>query len=500
MTAIIARYLTDFVISKNKEVMQVQGKYPVIWLSLKKVKADTWDVGLSLLCSCLVEMLDDHSYLKDHPDFAKAWQEQMTVLKADSPNEKKCHATLKLLIKWLAEYHGTEVVVLVDEYDTPVTNAWLSGYYREMVDFLKVLLGDALKDNRLVAKSVFTGVLRVSKESFFSDFNNFSAYSVLGENQFSDKIGFTPEEVQLLLRDHGMNGREWEEISNWYDGYRFGHTTIFNPWSILNYVQHPAQGLQPYWVNTSDNLLLMDLFFHSSERIKGTLESLIRREKIRVAVSEHFTYGDLRNNDEAVWNMLLLAGYLRSENPKQTEEEMSYDLSIPNREVLYIYKRIIKKWLYEQVVVHNELDWLLEYMLKGEMHHFERFLRDFALRVFSYHDTSGPHSENFYHAFLLGLFVRLEDRYQVRSNRESGLGRYDIALIPKDRRERGFVFEIKTPDAAYKETLRMALNRAKKQLQMRKYDTELAEAGVTHIVRIALAVQGKELLMKVAEG
>ena len=485
-------------VGKDAEMMALQGQNPVIFLSFKKVKGENWEDSLRLACSVLESGLLEHSYLEKDPNFTDWYQKNLAMLQARKPDAVACGAVLLRLIDKLYEFHHErKVVVLVDEYDTPVTTGWLNGYYREVVDFLKVLLGDALKDNTKVAKSVFTGVLRVSKESFFSDFNNFATFSVIGQDLFSDKIGFVPEEVRQILRDHDLNGREWDDISKWYDGYRFGDTTIFNPWSILHYVEYPSKGTKPYWVNTSNNRLLMELFFQSSGRVRDTLDTLMKGGKVNTFVNEHFTYDTLHNNDDAVWNMLLFAGYLRAENQRLVVRKMYYDLSIPNQEVMYAYEVIIETWFREQLQADRTLDFMFEYLLKGEMKVFERFLRDFVERVFSYHDTESRYTENFFHAFLLGLFVRLDADFVIRSNREAGLGRYDIALLPKDPdKHAGFVFEIKMPDVAYKETLKQALNKAKKQLQLKKYAQEFADRGIAKVFQVALAVHGKEVLVK----
>jgi Predicted AAA-ATPase/PD-(D/E)XK nuclease superfamily len=483
-------------IANDENAMAKQGKNPVIFLSLKEVKARTAKSAYIGVCTALLRVFESHEYLEKSPLFGKKYTAKLRDLNADKPNLDRCKDALLLLSNWLADYHQSKVVILIDEYDTPITTGWTEGYYREIVDFLKPILSSALKDNPNLEKGVLTGVLRVSKESFFSDFNNFTAYSVIGKNNFSDKFGFTPEEVKKILRDYDMNGREWESITQWYDGYRFGDSTIFNPWSILNFVDNPAESPKPYWVNTSSNELLKDLLFYSTERVKDSIEALLNGEKINVAVNEYFTYGNLRDADDAVWNLMLFGGYLSCENERKEGLMTFYDVFVPNLEVAYVFQTIIKAWLAEDVKAWTNLDYMLDYLVQGKIEQFENYLEQFTLKVASYHDVNGNNTENFYHAFFLGLFVRLDGRYIIRSNRESGKGRYDIALIPRNPAQKGFVIETKAPNLKKRETLKWALAEAEKQVLENLYETELTQAGVGEVLRLAIAVQGKEVLVK----
>jgi Predicted AAA-ATPase/PD-(D/E)XK nuclease superfamily len=483
-------------IARDKNAMTKQGKNPVIFISLKEVKSRNAGSAFFGVCKAIIKGFEQHAYLEKTPQFGKKYKTKLQELSADKPNIDRCSDALLFLSNWLADYHQSKVVILIDEYDTPITTGWIEGYYREIVDFLKPMLSSALKDNPSLEKGVLTGVLRVSKESFFSDFNNFTAYSVLGKNTFSDKFGFTPEEVKKILRDYKMNGREWESITQWYDGYRFGDSTIFNPWSILNFVDNPAESPKPYWVNTSSNELLKDLLFHSTAQVRDSIEDLLNGKKINFAVNEHFTYGNLRESEDSVWNLMLFGGYLSSENERNEGLMTYYDLSIPNLEVAYVFQTIIKSWLVEDVKAWSNLDYMLNYLLQGKIAQFENYLEQFTLKVASYHDINGSNTEHFYHAFFLGLFVRLDGRYIIRSNRESGLGRYDIALIPRNIAQKGFIIEIKAPNVKKGETLEGALIEAEKQVLENLYDTELKVAGVTEVLKLAIAVQGKEVLVK----
>lgn len=300
-----------------------------------------------------------------------------------------------------------------------------------------------------------------------------------------------------MLRYYDLNGREMEEIRAWYDGYRFGGTVIYNPWSIVSYVDSEDRALRPYWVNTSGNELLKRLFFAKTVDIRPYLEALIGGQKITVELSEHLLFKELENTDTAVLNLLFFAGYLRAENPQPVGDGFQYDLSIPNREVRKAYVDSVSSWL------RNDLredikEPMLEALLGGDVRTFGEHLSDFVLRVFSFYDADKTKPENFYHAFLLGLLVRLDARYRIRSNVESGFGRYDICLIPRNTAQKGIILELKSPNLRRDETLEQALAEAEQQIFRQKYDTELASLGVTDILRIAIAVSGKEVLVREA--
>ena len=487
-------------IARHKKAMEKQGKHPVIFLSLKDTKARRAQDAIMLVCKAVTFAYREHQYLEKKEEYAKPFRAMLKELAQDKPKIGRCVDAIKMLSWWLAECHQSKVVILVDEYDTPITTGWMEGYYHEIVDFLRPMLSNALKDNPQLEKGVLTGVLRVSKESFFSDFNNFTTYSVIGQNLFSDKFGFTPEEVKKLLHAHKMNGTEWESIVQWYDGYRFGDVTIFNPWSILHFVDNPAEPPKPYWVNTSSNELLKDLFFHSTERVRDTVEALMRGQVVKVEVNENFTYASLTDSDDAVWNLLLFGGYLSCRNQTREEGTAYYDISVPNLEVRYVLRTVVKTWLQTDVKAWSNLDYMLDYLIQGKIGLFERYLKEFTLKVASYHDVNGVNTENYYHAFFLGLFVRLDATYIIRSNRESGLGRYDIALLPKDNTQKGFIIEIKAPNTDKGETLATALKEAEKQILEKQYETELQAAGIQHLLRLAIAVQGKEVVIAEVQG
>lgn len=342
---------------------------------------------------------------------------------------------------------------------------------------------------------MLTGILRVAKESLFSGLNNFTSSAGLELDDFCDKLGFTEAEVAALLAHNDLNGREMEDVRAWYDGYRYGGTPIYNPWPILQYAFAKAPALKPHWVNTGGHDLLKRLFSGREADIKPSLEMLMRGEALRAPINEYLTFRELEYDAAAILSLLFFAGYLRAENAAMEGYETSYDIAVPNHEVMFAYHHTVSAWL-KSDLSETFNDPLLEALTTGDVPAFGELLGDFVLRVFSYFDTGKRQAEHFYHAFLLGLIARLDSRYRIRSNAESGLGRYDICLIPRDASQQGIVMEIKAPRLGRKETLEQCLEAAREQLEAKKYDTELADSGVADVLRLAIAVAGKELLVE----
>ncbi len=492
-----AHLFEGLAIQSEADIMAKQGKHPVIFLSFKDVKKTSWKDTFAHISSLVRNEVQNFLYLLDGEQLTPKEANRLQLLADGDAPQEEVAASLQFLSLLLTRYHQSKTVILLDEYDTPIHSSWLNGFYSQAIAFFRDFLSGALKDNPSLEKGALTGILRVAKESIFSGLNNFDISTVLTVNEFSDKFGFTVPEVQKMLSDYGMNGREWEEIENWYNGYRFGREVIFNPWSILNYVKAPDNGVQPYWVNTSDNAILKRLFFYGKANIMEDLDALLRGEKIAVEATDNVVFSDLDAKQNAVWTMLLFSGYLKFENPHRPEgsDAYHYDLSIPNREVRYCYREIIQNWLQTDLQT-SEHDLMLEYLTRGELAPFENYLRTFVEQVFSYHDTPKGMAENFYHAFLLGLFAKLEGRYAILSNREAGYGRYDLCLIPKIPGKKGIVIEIKAPNEHRGETLETAIVAAEQQMQLNKYEAQLSAHGITQVFRLAIAVQGKAFLVK----
>ena len=493
-----AHLFEGMAVQQDAEMMQHFGQYPVVTLSFKDARGGSYADAFTDLCRLLYHEWQRHDYLADNPEYGKDLALMEASLSAGTPRPDVFVQAIRRLCDLLSARWTAPVVVLIDEYDTPVQNAWLQDYYEEMVGFLRKLLGLALKDNPNLKKGVLTGILRVSRDSMFSDLNNFKASSGVIADPFADKFGFTEAEVVTMLRHYDLNGREMDDIRSWYDGYRFGGVPIYNPWSIINYVDSEDRVMRPYWVNTSGNELLKRLFFNTKTDLRPHMEALIRGEAVTVRLSEHLVFADLDRDETAVLNLLYFAGYLRAGVPRQEGRVFTYDLSIPNYEIAEAYLDTVSSWL------RNDLQGdlrepLLGALLEGDVLTFEEQLSDFALRVFSFYDADRTRSEHFYHAFLLGLLVRLDTRYVIRSNMESGHGRYDICLIPRDPSRKGVVIEIKSPNLRRGETLEQALTAAVAQMAQQKYDTELSAHGVRDVLRLAVAVSGKDVRVEAVE-
>lgn len=480
-------------ISRDAESMQHLGKYPVIYLSLKEVKLNDWNDAYLMIRLLFIRLWEEHQSSFTGTKWESAYLETLTLLKDEQTNPVETATALYKLSQFLHQRHGAPVIILIDEYDTPVHSAWQHHYYEAMVSFLRQMLGAALKDNVHLKKGVLTGILRVSKESMFSDLNNFIVSTVLDNDVFSDQFGFTETEVLEMLQYFGLNGREMAQLREWYDGYRFGQHTIYNPWSILNYIFSLDHALKPYWVNTSQDILLRKLVFNDRGGLKNQLEQLLNGEKLKVRLQNHLTFQGLHENRQSVWTLLTMSGYLNSEEVKG--ENYYHLVSIPNKEVREAFTESIIDWI-QQDMKASSRDMMLEALTEGRIKDFEWELAEFVLRVFSYHDTERRYTENFYHAFFLGLLASLEHRYHLTSNREAGYGRYDICLTPKNPAEWGIVIEIKAPESDTNETIEDALAAAVAQLEHKKYDAALAAAGVDKILRVAIAVQGKAVKVK----
>jgi hypothetical protein len=483
-------------IAADEEMMSGhQGKYPVIELSFKDVKMGDYVSAMQSMSQILYKEWARHTCLKGIAEYDDFVADMAAVVRAGEVKEFLFWDAISNLAKLLHAHRGAQVVLLIDEYDTPLVDAWLWGYYDDMVKFMRVLLGKGLKDNTSLFKGVLTGILRVAKESLFSGLNNFIADAGLKVGRYADKFGFTEQEVKTMLAHYGLNGREMDEITAWYDGYRYGGTPIYNPWSILNYVAEGGQSPRPYWVNTGGHDLLKRLFFGREADVKEQLAILMRGESLYAEVDEFLTFRGLETNPNAILSLMYFAGYLRIGEEKSVDLVTEYELSIPNREVLLAYRSTLMAWFNEDLS-RSFNDKLLDALITGDVLTFGEGLAKFVLKVASFYDTADNRTEHFYHAFLLGLLARLDSAYLIRSNGESGFGRYDICLIPKDISRKGIVMEIKAVRPQRGETLPGRLAEARTQILANQYDTELTARGVTDVLRLAIAVEGKEVVVE----
>ena len=485
----------DFKIWKEgSEYTDTCGKYPVVYLTLKDIKTPDWKGCEEKLKKLIADEFKRHNYLlsddlltvQDRIDYESILTRESSI--------NGLTDSLKTLTQHLFNHYKQKVIVLIDEYDTPIHEAYERGYYTHIVDFLRGFLGTGLKDNPCIERSVITGILRISKESIFSDLNNFDVYSTLN-NQYSDQFGMTEKEVWDALDYFGLESYK-EGVKDWYNGYVFGSTDgMYNPWSVLNFMHKSSEGLRPHWVNTSSNLLVKKLLTNSDSVAKKDLELLLTGQAIQKEVIVDTVFADVEKNSETLWSFLLFSGYLKVTKQEIINKKLFCDLMIPNREVEYLYDRFISSWLTENLQ-SIELNLLLKGLLEGDSKTFGKFLKKFVLNSMSYFDPTGTEPEKVYHAFVLGLLLQLSDQYRVQSNRESGYGRYDIMLIPKSSTKNGIIIQFKKVEHDEKETLETAVESALHQIEDKQYESELKGLGIATIFKYGIAFDGKEVLVR----
>ena len=469
-----------------------QGKYPVIWMTFKDAKALSWENMCEGLCGVIAREVERHREILGWKDISPTARTQLISVLERKASERAYQESLMVLSEQLSRYHNKQVVILIDEYDTPLHAGYAKGYYEEIISFLRNFLSGGLKDNEHLFRGVVTGILRVAKESVFSGLNNLGVYTIL-EEEFGTAFGFTETEVRCLLDAYDLSDR-WEEVSHWYDGYLFGDTVIFNPWSVLNYVAKKGRKARPYWVNTASTEIIDDLATRGGRELREEIGLLLEGGSITKPVYDSIVMRDLEKRDNLLWSFLLFSGYLRCAGGAVRKN--FYELMIPNEEVRLIYEDMVDRWFAEKTD-SNQLEEMLMALETGDVRLFGRMLRRIVTQVMSYHDLAGE-PEKVYHALVLGMLVWMSGKYDIRSNRESGYGRYDLMLKPKDVSRQGIIIEFKKVDEEDedKETPETALKHALEQIEARQYAAELEAAGITDILKLAIAFRGKELWVR----
>jgi len=480
-------------ISEETDIMQKQGKHPVIFLTFKDVKKRNWKDGYEHIVAIITELFSEFRYLlmsDDIDEINKAFIQRILTNTASSLDYE---LSLKKLSQALFQHHKVNPVILIDEYDTPIQSGYLHNYYDAVIDFMRGFLSGALKDNNYLEKAVITGILRVAKESIFSGLNNISVCSI-SEYRAADKFGFTEEEVADLLKYYD-DIFTLTEIRDWYDGYNFGEVEIYNPWSILSCID--KRRLTSHWVNTASSDLIKDLCLKADEGVRQDIDILTQGGTLKKEINDSIVFSDISSNPNALWSFLLHSGYLRYDNLDPSSQIA--DLRIPNKEITSVYKKeIVCNWLVKTYKM-QEITRLTTNLISGDIEVFKSELTQYCLEALSYFDIRGEEPENSYHMFMMGMLSSIRDRYIVKSNRESGYGRYDIILLPQDiaQTPRGIIFELKRVDKTKGETFEWAIEEGKEQIIDNKYDVELRMHGVKEIVNIVLAFAGKEMRVEV---
>ena len=467
------------------------GYYPCIYLTLKDVMETNYANMILNMKIAIAEMYQEHRYLLESDKIYPEEKEQIKEILFYKEDEIVLRNSIKSLSKYLNRYYNKPVMLFLDEYDVPLQNAYVEGYYEKCIKFFKTFYGITFKDNPYLEKTILTGVSRVAKESIFSGANNFHVYTVL-DDEFSDDFGITEKEMDKIIGDFEIQDQK-EEIKKWYDGYTIGNTEgIYNPWSILNYLTDKK--LIPYWVNTSSNDLIK-LILKNSATVKEKIEQLLRDEEIEVPINLETVIVGIEKNEENIWGLLLGTGYLKVTEVVDLAHGI-YKVKIPNYEIKFLFQNIIREWFNDKVIGNN-LNTILKDLVTLNLEEFEEKFKQLVIEMFSFMDVGKNTAENFYHAFVLGMLVGLKDSYYVKSNRESGFGRYDIMLEPKDKNENSFVMEFKVLEDEEEKTIEDTIENAKKQIEERKYAEDLEERGYTKITKMVFAFKGKEVKMQV---
>ncbi len=478
---------------KNGECRALQGRFPVIFLSLKDVKFSSWEETFNALAGLIAAEFGRHQYLMEGETLNEAEKQVYTQVFLQKAHSSALARSLLDLSHWLHRYHQQKVVLLIDEYDAPAHAAYVGNYYDQLIGFLRNWLSAGLKDNPSLERGVLTGILRIAKESIFSGLNNIETFTILSE-EFQDKFGLLEAEVKALLAEYNLLDK-LPQIREWYNGYRIGSCTgIYNPWSVLCCIRKKGV-LAPYWVNTSDNLLVKQLFAQGSDDLKTGLEELLQGRTIAKPIEEGIIFADLKTNSRAVWSLLVFSGYLTIASTPTYG--VPCELRIPNAEVTELYRSMILEW-FEKSLEEPQYQLLLSSLTSGDLDTFSRIFQKFLLSAVSVFDVSSEQPEKIYHAFVLGMLIGLSDRYEVKSNRESGYGRYDVMLIPKNHKDLGIVMEFKKIDEFETIDLESAAASALQQIEQKCYAQELHDRGVKRILKLALAFKGKRVLIRSA--
>mgnify|MGYP000041801891 FL=1 len=482
---------------QDETYRKLQGTYPVIFLSFAAVKAGNLEDAKTQIKQEIARLYEENRYLLEGnvlSDNERKIYNSTTIQMDDTMAQN----ALKTLSVWMERYYGKKVIILLDEYDTPMQEAYVQGYWDEFTSFVRSMFNASFKTNPYLERAIMTGITRVSKESIFSDLNNLRVVTTTS-NLYADCFGFTEEEVFAALDEYGMSDKK-DEVKQWYDGFTFGeHRDIYNPWSITNYLDE--RRLYPYWASTSSNGLVSRLIRTASADVKEKMEDLLRGQAITVNFDEQIVYNQLDDNEEAIWSLLLASGYLKVQNIdyRGITLEPWYTLDITNIETLSMFMTMFRGWFKNKDANYNDF---VKALLKGSLKEMNIYMNDVALATFSSFDTGKKPSEKsqperFYHGFVLGLLVELRDRYQIRSNRESGYGRYDVMLTPVTEVDDAIVIEFKVHEPDEEESLQDTVRTALDQITEKNYDAELLLQGIPadRIRHYGFAFEGKKVLI-----
>ena len=488
-----SKYFTDKAIWKcGDEYRSHQGKYPVIFLTFKDVKFDTWEATIDKIRGLLQEEYGRHQKLLNSDKLSQYEKDYFSKILNGTANEVELTSALERLSKMLASHYGKAPIIIIDEYDTPIQEGYSKDFYEEIIGFMRNFFSGAFKDNKNLSYGFLTGILRIAQESIFSGLNNLTVNSVMDE-EYDSFFGFTSDEVKEMLAYYGMSEKE-SELKDWYDGYLFGNEEIYNPWSVINYI---SKGCIPqaYWVNTGKNEILEDVLKIATDDITEKLYSLLQGERVIARIDQNVVYRSLAEDPSNIYSLLLVAGYLKTPK-KELQADGSYlcEVSIPNKEIAAVYKsEILSHLLQVGAITRTTANKIAESLYANDYKKLQKAIAEYMDRSISFYDAG---AETFYHGLVLGLIALMDNQYKIKSNRESGDGRYDICLIPRERKYPGIIMELKWKRDLDEDALGRLADEALAQIEDMRYDAEMKEDGTHDILKLGIAFSGKKVSVK----
>lgn len=488
----------NLAIWEKQEYRDLQGTYPVISISFSDIKENSFQQVRNKICEIIVDLYNHYDFLAEG-ELLNQREKEYFYKVSSSMEDSEISIAIRRLSGYLFRYYGKKVIILLDEYDTPVLEAYTGGYWQELITFTRSLFNATFKNNPYLERGIMTGITRISKESIFSDLNNLEVVTTTSE-KYADAFGFTEQEVFDTLENYGFADKK-EEVKYWYDGFCFGsHTDIYNPWSIINYLDKKTVG--PYWTNTSSNTLVGQLIQQGDKYLKETFEKLVKGQSIYAEIDEQIAFEQLDREENALWSLLLASGYLKVlgfQIEKKYGWKRIYELQITNFEVMLMFRNMVSNWFAQASSSYNDF---IKSLLQGDLKAMNVYMNRVALTTFSCFDTGKSPSaeqqpERFYHGFVLGLMVELEGRYVITSNRESGFGRYDVLLEPQNKKDYAIILEFKVFDPDVETSLEDTVQRALNQIEIKKYETVLLQKGIPadRIRKYGFAFCGKDVLI-----